>query len=119
MNCSNIKLFEKQLDEIYHATVLQLLVLYKEELVDYFNIMIPKAIDGKRKSNKVIKLLANMDTFTQSDYEYDSLHILIKKIVVFPEKGLEFTMLDGSIIKITIPRYRPVDHYGRKKTSGS
>ena len=81
--------------------------------------MIPKAIDGKRKSNKVIKLLANMDTFTQSDYEYDSLHILIKKIVVFPEKGLEFTMLDGSIIKITIPRYRPVDHYGRKKTSGS
>lgn len=81
--------------------------------------MIPKAIDGKRKSNKVIKLLANMDTFAQSDHEYDSLHILIKKIVVFPEKGLEFTMLDGSIIKITIPRYRPVDHYGRKKTSGS
>ncbi len=63
--------------------------------------MIPKAIDGKCKSNKVIKLLANMDTFAQSDYEYDSLHILIKKIVVFPEKGLEFTMLDGSIIKIT------------------
>lgn len=119
MNCSNIKLFEKQLDEIYHAAVLQLLVLYKEELVDYFNIMIPKAIDGKRKSNKVIKLLANMDTFAQSDYEYDSLHILIKKIVVFPEKGLEFTMLDWSIIKITIPRYRLVDHYGRKKTSGS
>lgn len=81
--------------------------------------MIPKAIDGKRKSNKVIKLLANMDTFAQSDYEYDSLHILIKKIVVFPEKGLEFTMLDGSIIKITIPRCRLVDHYGRKKTSGS
>lgn len=81
--------------------------------------MIPKAIDGKRKSNKVIKLLANMDTFAQSDYEHDSLHILIKKIVVFPEKGLEFTMLDGSIIKITIPRYRLVDHYGRKKTSGS
>lgn len=81
--------------------------------------MIPKAIDGKRKSNKVIKLLANMDTFARSDYEYDSLHILIKKIVVFPEKGLEFTMLDGSIIKITMPRYRPVDHYGRKKTSGS
>lgn len=50
--------------------------------------MIPKAIDGKRKSNKVIKLLANMDTFAQSDYEYDSLHILIKKIVVFPEKHL-------------------------------
>lgn len=48
--------------------------------------MIPKAIDGKRKSNKVIKLLANMDTFAQSDYEYDSLHTLIKKIVVFPEK---------------------------------
>ena len=119
MNCSNIKLFEKQLDEIYHAAVLQLLVLYKEELVDYFNIMIPKAIDGKRKLNKVITLLANMDTFAQSDYEYDSLHILIKKIVVFPEKGLEFTMLDGSIIKITIPRYRLVDHYGRKKTSGS
>lgn len=81
--------------------------------------MISKAIDGKRKSNKVIKLLANMDTFVQSDYEYDSLHILIKKIVVSPEKGLEFTMLDGSIIKITIPRYRLVDHYGRKKTSGS
>ena len=80
MNCSNIKLFEKQLDEIYHAAVLQLLVLYKEEFVDYFNIMIPKAIDGKRKSNKVIKLLANMDTFAQSDYERDSLHILIKKI---------------------------------------
>ena len=119
MNCSNIKLFEKQLDEIYHAAVLQLLVLYKEELVDYFNIMIPKAIDGKHKSNKVIKLLANMDTFAQSDYVYDSLHILIKKIVVFPEKGLEFTILDGSIIKITIPRYRLVDHYGRKKTSGS
>lgn len=119
MNCSNIKLFEKQLDEIYHAAVLQLLALYKEELVDYFNIMIPKAIDGKRKSNKVIKLLANMDTFAQSDYVYDSLHILIKKIVVFPEKGLEFTMLYGSIIKITIPRYRLVDHYERKKTSGS
>lgn len=79
--------------------------------------MIPKAIDGKRKSNKVIKLLANMDTFAQSDYEYDSLHTLIKKIVVFPEKALEFTMFDESII--TIPRYRLVDHYGRKKTSGS
>ena len=63
--------------------------------------MIPKAIDGKHKSNKVIKLLANMDTFAQSDYEYDSLHILIKKIVVFPEKALEFTMLDGSIIQDT------------------
>lgn len=63
--------------------------------------MIPKAIDGKRKSNKVIKLLANMDTFAQSDYEYDSLHILIKKIVVFPEKALEFTMLDGSIVQDT------------------
>lgn len=119
MNCSNIKLFEKQLDEIYHAAVLQLLVLYKEELVDYFNIMLPKAIDGKRKSNKVIKLFVNMDTFAQSDYEYDSLHILIKKTVVFPEKALEFTMLDVSIIKIAIPRYRLVDHYGRKKTPGS
>lgn len=81
--------------------------------------MIPKAIDGKRKSNKVIKLLDNMDTFAQSDYDYDPLHTLIKKIVVFPEKALEFTMLDESIIKITIPRYRLVDHYGRKKTSGS
>lgn len=60
-----------------------------------------------------------MDTFAQSDYEYDSLHILIKKIVVFHEKGLEFTMLDESIIKITIPRCRLVDLYGRKKTSGS
>lgn len=79
--------------------------------------MIPKAIDGKHKSNKVIKLLVNMDTFAQSDYEYDSLHTLIKKIVVFPEKALEFTMLDESII--TIPRYKLVDHYGRKKTSGS
>lgn len=119
VKCSNIKLFEKQLDEIYHATVLQLLALYKEELIDYFNIMIPKVIDGKRKSNKVIKLLDNMYTFAQSDYEYYSLHILIKKILVHPDKTLEFTTLDGSIIKIAIPRYRLVDHYGRKKTSGS
>ena len=70
-------------DEIYHATVLQLLALYKEELIDYFNIMISKVINGKRKSNKVIKSLDNMDTFAQSDYEYNSLHIIIKKIVVF------------------------------------
>ena len=119
MNCSNIKLFENQLDEIYHAAVLQLLALYKEELIDYFNIMIPKVIDGRRKSNKVIKLLDNMDTFAQSDYEYDSLHILIKKIVVFPERALEFTALEGSIIKIAIPRYKLVNHYGRKKTSGN
>lgn len=69
--------------------------------------MIPKAIDGKRKSNKVIKFFANMDTFAQSDYEYDSLHILIKKIVVFLEKALEFTMLDGSIIKIA--QYQDTD----------
>lgn len=45
--------------------------------------MISKVINGKRKSNKVIKLLDNMDTFAQSDYEYNSLHIIIKKIVVF------------------------------------
>ena len=57
--------------------------------------------------------------FAQSDYDYNPLHTLIKKIVVFPEKAFEFTMLDESIIKITIPRYRLVDHYGRKKTSGS
>ena len=119
VNCSNIKLFEKQLDEIYHAAVLQLLALYKEDLIGYFNIMITKVIDGKRKANKAIKSLENMDTFAQSDYEQDSLHILIKKIIVFPEKMLEFTALDGSIIKIAIPRYRLVDHYGRKKTSGS
>ena len=119
VNCTNIKLFEKQLDEIYHAAVLQLLALYKEELIDYFNIMIPKVIDGKRKSNKVIKLLNNMDTFAQSDYEYDSLLIFIKKIVVFPERVLEFSTLDDSIIKMTIPKYRLVEHYGRKKASGN
>lgn len=81
--------------------------------------MIPKVIDGKRKSNKVIKLLNNMDTFAQSDYEYDSLHILIKKIVVFPERALGFSTLDDSIIKMTIPKYRLVEHYGRKKASGN
>lgn len=118
-NCTNITLFEKQLDELYHETVLQLLAFYKEELIGYFNIMIPKVIDGKRKSNKVIKLLNNMDTFAQSDYEYDSLHILIKKIVVFPERALEFSTLDDSIIKMTIPKYRLVEHYGRKKASGN
>ena len=61
--------------------------------------MIPKAIDGKRKSNKVIKLLANMDTFAQSDYEYDFLHILIKKIVVFPEKDLDSLCLMGASLR--------------------
>jgi len=81
--------------------------------------MISKVINGKRKSNKVIKLLDNMDTFAQSDYEYNSLHIIIKKISVHPDRTLEFTILNGNIIKTSIPKYRHVDHYGRKKTSGN
>lgn len=118
-NCTNITLFEKQLDELYHETVLQLLSYYKKELVEYLKLTIPKVIKGKRKSNRIIKLLDNMISFTQSDYEYYSLHILIKKILVHPDRTLEFTILNGSIIKTSIPKYRLVDHYGRKKASGN
>lgn len=117
-NCNNITLFEKQLDELYHETVLQLLSIYKKELLEYFKLTIPKVIKGKRKSNRIIKLLDNMISFIRSDYEYYSLHILIKNILVHPDKTLEFTTLDGNIIKTSIPKYRLVDHYGRKKTSG-
>lgn len=118
-NCTNITLFEKQLDELYHETVLQLLSYYKKELVEYFKFTIPKVIKGKRKSNRIIKLLDNMIFFIQSDYEYYSLHILIKKILVHPDRTLEFTILNGSIIKMTIPKFRLVEHYGRKKASGN
>ena len=61
--------------------------------------MISKVINGKRKSNKVIKLLDNMDTFTQSDYEYNSLHIIIKKIVVFLIEGLNSPHLMETSLK--------------------
>lgn len=118
-NCTNITLFEKQLDELYHETVLQLLSIYKKELLEYFKLTIPKVIKGKRKSNRIIKLLDNMISFIRSDYEYYSLHILIKNILVHPDKTLEFTTLDGNIIKTSIPKYRLVDHYRRKKTSGN
>jgi hypothetical protein len=61
--------------------------------------MISKVINGKRKSNKVIKLLDNMDTFAQSDYEYNSLHIIIKKIVVFLKGYLNSQHLTEASLK--------------------
>jgi hypothetical protein len=76
--------------------------------------MISKVINGKRKSNKVIKLLDNMDTFAQSDYEYNSLHIIIKKLVVFlkgylnsqhfTEASLKYQLQDTSSLIITDER---------------
>lgn len=50
--------------------------------MEYFKLKIPKVIKSKRMSNKIIKLLDNMSSFKQKDYEYDSLHIFIKNVLM-------------------------------------
>ena len=63
INCTNVRLLEKQLDELYHNVILSLFEKYKLNIINYLTMTLPKVVEGKRRLNKVVKSLSNICTF--------------------------------------------------------
>ena len=113
INCDNVRLLEKQLDDLYHKIILSLFEKYKKDIIDYFNLTLPKVIEGKRRLNKIIKSINNMVSFNQSEYEINSLKVIVEKILVNTDSSLEFHIINNDIIHIQIPKWSIVEHFGR------
>jgi len=76
INCTNVRLLEKQLDDLYHKLVLHLVDKYKKEIVEYLSLTLSKIIDNKRHVKKIIKAINNMSSFEQLWEQYAPLEDL-------------------------------------------
>ena len=113
INCDNVRLLEKQLDDIYHKIILSLFEKYKKDIIEYLNLTLPKVIEGKRHLNKIIKSINNMTSFNQSEYEISSLKVIIEKILVNTDSSLDFHIINNDTIHVQIPKWSIVEHFGR------
>lgn len=105
IRCSNIKLYEQQLELVFHEAILSLYEKYDEFFNDV-SIILQRSIKTKTRQKQILKLLKKKNTPHNNSYEETMWRVLISKVEVFPDRKLLFYFIDENQIEFTLPKWK-------------
>lgn len=109
IRCDNIKLFEKQLEAVFHDAIIHLYANYEAIFTDAVSIL-SKSIKTKARQIQILRLLKNKAFPPTSDYEKKLWRILIEKVDVDQDRKLTMHYIDGTILEYKLPKWKIKAH---------
>ena len=109
VRCKNVKLFEKQLNVIFHDAILHLISSYDDIFTEVVPIL-QKSVKTKTRQTQILRLLKKKRIPNHSSYEELMWRILIPKVDVHTDKRLTFHFIDESTLEYPIPKWKIKEH---------
>ena len=109
IRCDNIKLFEKQLEAVFHDAIIHLYSIYETIFTDAIGIL-SKSIKTKARQNQILRLLKNKTLSPKNDYERKLWQILIVKVDVDQDRKLTIHYIDGTVLEYKLPKWKIKAH---------
>ncbi len=100
-----LKLYEQQLEIVFHEAILSLYDKYDEFFNDV-SIILQRSIKTKTRQKQILKLLKKKNTPHNSSYEKTMWRVLISKVEVFPDRRLLFYFIDESQFEYALPKWK-------------
>lgn len=105
IRCDNIKLFERQLEVVFHDAIIHLYSCYEIIFADAVSIL-DKSIKTKARQNQILRLLKSKTLSPKSIYERKLWRILIAKVDVHQDRKLTIYYINGTILECKLPKWK-------------